>query len=99
LLNCAKQVKPILYAADRRPADAKIRNVDVDTLFDLAESAVELCKYDCEGKFADCPRRAMFLELLVEPWTENGPCPYYRGETIKSEGADIGGTTDDATGI
>lgn len=87
VFNAAKRVKPILFAEDRRPEDAKVRHVDVDTLYDLAESAVELCKYDCRENFADCKRRAMFLELLLEPWSEDGPCQYYRGKVEEGGGS------------
>ena len=80
LLNASKQVRPSLYAEIKTPPSERETTVSQELLFYLAESAVELCKYDCDKDWDNCPRRKMFLELLLEPWSLSGPCQYYRGE-------------------
>ena len=54
--------------------------VNADLLYDMAEIAVEICKYECKGNFDTCRRREMFLGLGIPPYVEQGVCQYWRGE-------------------
>lgn len=55
-------------------------NIDAELLYDMAEIAVDMCKYDCQRDFANCKRREMFLGLGIPPWDNSGLCQYFRGE-------------------
>ena len=80
IVNASKNIEPTLNCEKLVPSNSPTVKVNIDLLYDLAESGVELCKFDCPGDFENCPRRKMFLELLIPPWTTTGPCQYYRGE-------------------
>lgn len=80
ITNAIKGIEPRLYTDKLISQQEPTIKVSQDLIYDLAESAVDLCKYDCKKNFDTCPRRKMFLELLVPAWNENGPCQYYRGE-------------------
>ena len=78
--NAIKVVEPTLYAHKLVNSQEPAVKVNIDLLYDLAESAVQLCKYECDGNFDTCPRRKMFLDLLIPAWSESGPCQFYRKE-------------------
>lgn len=78
--NAIKAIEPRLYTDKLINQEEPTVKVSQDLIYDLAESAVELCRFDCKKDFDTCPRRKMFLELLVPAWCEKGPCQYYRGE-------------------
>jgi len=77
--NAIKGVQPTLYAHKIAEGENN-RSVDIDLLYDLAEQAVECCKYDCKHDYGTCQRRELFLKLLIPPFVEKGPCQYYQGE-------------------
>jgi hypothetical protein len=78
--NAIGRLEPRLYAEKLINQKEPTVNVNVDLLYDLAELALENCRHDCKGDFDNCPRRKMFLSLMLEPYTETGPCQYWRGE-------------------
>lgn len=78
--NAIKAIEPRLYTDKLVNSQEPAIKVSKDLIYDLAESAVDLCKYDCSKDFANCPRRKLFSDLLIAPWTTDGPCQYYRRE-------------------
>lgn len=54
--------------------------IDADTLYDLAEQAIDLCKHDCIKDYGNCKRREMFLKLGIPAYVELGACQYERLE-------------------
>lgn len=78
--NAIKRVEPKLYAEKLVNSQEPAVKVNIDLLYDLAELALESCQHDCKQDFENCPRRKMFLGLLIEPFTETGPCQYWRGD-------------------
>lgn len=87
--NAVNLIEPRLNA--EKLVNSKVPTVkcNIDVLYDLGESAVELCKYECNKDFDNCPRRKLFLELLIPPWSETGPCQYWRGEPQQKEDSKI----------
>ena len=78
--NAIKLIQPRLNIDRMIPQEEPTMKVSLDLVYDLAESAVDLCKYDCKKDYDTCPRRKLFLSLLVPAYVENGPCQYFRGE-------------------
>jgi len=78
--NAIKGIEPKLYTDKLVSSEEPTVKVNQDLIYDLAELALENCRYDCKKDFDTCPRRKMFLDLLVPAWTNSGPCQYYRGE-------------------
>jgi len=78
--NAIKLIQPTLYASKIVKSEGKTQPVSVDLIYDLAESAVDNCRWDCKQDWDNCPRRKMFLELLIPPYTLEGPCQYYQEE-------------------
>ena len=78
--NAIKRIEPKLYAEKLVNQQKPAVTVNIDLLYDLAELALEQCKIDCSKDFDNCPRRKMFLSLMIEPFTETGPCQYWRGD-------------------
>ena len=74
------KIEPKLYAEKIVQSDDSAVKVNIDLLYDLAESAVALCEYDCNGDFANCSRRKLFLSLLIPPYRTDGECQYYQKE-------------------
>lgn len=77
--NAIKQIEPKLYADKLVNRQEPTVKVNIDLLYDLAELALENCR-DCKGNYDSCQYREMFLSLLLPPYTEVGPCQYWRGE-------------------
>ncbi len=78
--NAINQIEPKLYAEKLINSSKPTVKVSIDLIYDLAELALENCRYDCNKDFDTCPRRKMFLDLLIPPFREDGSCQYYRGE-------------------
>jgi hypothetical protein len=79
LINASKCVSPVLYSDKGKKPNERVTSVPMDLIFNLAECAIDVCKYDCDMNFDTCPRRELFLDLYIEPWTTDGPCQFYRG--------------------
>jgi hypothetical protein len=77
--NAVKRIEPKLYAEKLVNQQNPTVKVNIDLLYDLAELALENC-HTCKGDFDNCPHRKLFLSLLIPPYTEVGPCQYWRGE-------------------
>lgn len=76
--HAIKRVKPKLFADDLISQEKPIVKVSQELIYDLAESAVALCAFDCLGDYDSCPRRKMFLDLLIPPYRTDGPCQFYQ---------------------
>lgn len=78
--NAIKAIKPKLYVDKLIPQENPVIKVSQNLIYDLAEYALENCKHDCKKNFETCPRRQLFLDLLVPPFIVDGPCQFWRGE-------------------
>jgi len=87
--NAVKVIEPRLNAEKLVNSKEPTVKCNIDLLYDLGESAVQLCVHECNKDFDNCPRRKLFLELLIPPWSETGPCQYWRGEPEQKEDAKI----------
>ena len=78
--NAIGRIEPKLYAEKLINQKEPTVKVNIDLLYDLAELALEDCRYSCQKNFDNCPRRKMFLDLFVPPYVDKGPCQYWRGD-------------------
>ena len=78
--NAIKGIEPRLYTDKLINSEEPTVKVSQELIYDLAESAVDLCRFSCRKDFDTCPRRKMFLDLLIPPFRTDGPCQFYQKE-------------------